>query len=267
MKRQLTISFDLDGVVIQNPFGKGVFPWVRQHVREATPALGALAQADADRQMTDAVNRIWAGRMQAGEFVGAYDWDDILNEASRDLGGPLIPDVAELVERFSAEEGMIAVLPGAFEGLQLLHENGATIHALTNGYLKYQWPVLIALGIEHFFDRVYTPEVLGYAKPQVGAFRAIPGLDVHVGDTLVHDVMGANLAGIRSVWMPPEMPESLLPLSPAERSSAPALREFLAEQLEGNMYTRFHPEANLESATPDLVVVDVLEAARALLGQ
>lgn len=267
MNSGLTISFDLDGVIIQNPFAKGVFPWVREHVRGGTPALAALEQAEAERQMTAAVNNIWMSRMQEGEFVTAYDWDDILGEASRSLNGPEIPDIAGLVERFSAEEGMIEILPGAAQGLQLLREHGATIHALTNGYRKYQWPVLVALGIEHYFDTVYTPEMIGFAKPQTGAFHAIPNLNAHVGDTLVHDVLGANLAGVTSVWMVPGLPADLAPYTPAERSKSPVMREFLASQLEGNLYTRFHREADLETAAPDLVVLDVLEAAQALLEQ
>ncbi len=265
MDSVLTVSFDLDGVIIQNPFARGVFPWVRQHVRSNVPALAQLEQAEADRQMTAAVNEIWAQRMRAGEFVNAYDWDVILNEASRTLDGPEIPSVAGLVERFSAEEGMIAVLPGAVEGLQLLREHGARIVALTNGFQKYQWPVLVALGIEHYFDTIYTPDGIGFAKPQSGAFHAISGLDAHVGDTLVHDVLGANLAGVTSVWMEPALPAELAPLTPAERAVDPILLEFLATQLEGNLYSRFHPEADVQTARPDLVVLDVLEAAQALL--
>lgn len=267
MSTVLTVSFDLDGVIIQNPFARGVFPWVRQHVRSNVPALAELEQAEAERQMNAAVNEIWMQRMREGEFVTAYDWDDILNEASRRLNGPEIPSVAGLVERFSAEEGMIAVLPGATEGLQLLREHGARIVALTNGFYKYQWPVLVALGIEHYFDAVYTPDSIGFAKPQSGAFHAIDGLDAHIGDTLVHDVLGANLAGVTSVWMEPALPAELAPLTPAERAADPLLLEFLARQLEGNLYSRFHPEASIETARPDLVVLDVHEAAQALLEQ
>src|SRR5690625_3173965 len=262
-----TVSCDLDGVVTQSPSARGGFPSVKQHVRSNVPALAELEQAEAERQMNAAVNEIWMQRMREGEFVTAYDWDDILNEASRRLDGPEIPSVAGLVERFSAEEGMISVLPGAPEGLQLLRQHGARIVALTNGFHKYQWPVLVALGIEHYFDAVYTPDNIGVSKPQSGSFHAIEGLDAHIGDTLVHDVLGANLAGIISVWMEPELPAELAPLTPAERAEDPLLLEFLARKLEGNLYSRFHPEASIETARPDLVVLDVREAAQALWGQ
>lgn len=265
MDSPFTVSFDLDGVIMQNPFAAGVFPWVRNHVRSGVPALARLESVEADRQLTAAVNGIWMERMRRGSFVSAYDWDDILNEASRGLGGPEIPDVAGLVQRFCSEDGMISLLPGAVEGLELLRGNGVNAVALTNGYRRYQQPVLEALGVDHYFSEVYTPEVLGFAKPQVGAFRAIPGLRAHVGDTLVHDVLGARLAGVTSVWLNPDLPEGLAELDPEARAREPLFREFLAAELEKNPYTRFHPEADPETAAPDLVARDVLEAAEAIL--
>jgi FMN phosphatase YigB (HAD superfamily) len=259
----MIIGFDLDGVVMQNPFSAGVFPWVRNHVRSA-PRLSELEISAADELMNRAVNGIWMKRMEEGALVAAYDWDDILNEASRQLGGPAIPDVAGLVRKFCQEPGMIRLLPGAGEGLELLRENGFTIKALTNGYQPYQQPVLEALGIDHYFAELHTPELCGFAKPDAGMFEAA-GSEVHVGDTLVHDIFGANQAGLTSIWLEPALPEELLALSPGERTQEPAFRDFLAERLEGNMYTRFHPEVSVETSQPDYAVTDVLEAARVLL--
>src|SRR5690625_7487778 len=139
MSTGLTATDDLDGVVIQNRFARGVFPWVRQHVRSNVPALAEREQAEAERQMNAAVNEIRMQRMREGEFVTAYDWDDILNEASRRLDGTEIPSVAGLVERFSAEEGMISVLPGAPAGLQLLRQHGDRLVAVTHGLPNTPW--------------------------------------------------------------------------------------------------------------------------------
>ncbi len=44
-----TISFDLDGVVMQNPFAKGVTPQVREHIRRGL-RLKDLVPAEANRQ-------------------------------------------------------------------------------------------------------------------------------------------------------------------------------------------------------------------------
>jgi FMN phosphatase YigB (HAD superfamily) len=247
---------------MQNPFQQGVFPWVRNHVRTAEQ-LSGLAPAAADELMNATVNRIWMQRMADGQLVAAYDWDDILNQASSQLGGPVIPDVAGLVRKF-CEPGIISLLPGAPEGLQLLTDNGVTIKAVTNGYHAYQLPVLEALGIDHFFSEVLTPELTGFAKPDAGMFEAA-GCTVHIGDTLVHDVFGANQAGLASLWLEPLLPAELLQLAPAARTQQPTFREFLAERLNGNLYTRFHPEVNEQSCLPDFAVTDVLEAARVLL--
>lgn len=260
----MIVGFDLDGVVMQNPFQKGVFPWVRDHVRTA-PKLQALDPAAADELMNGTVNRIWTQLMAEGKLVAAYDWDEILNEASSELGGPAVPDVAGLVRRFCAEPGIISLLPGAAEGLQLLTDSGIEIKALTNGYHDYQQPVLEALGIEHYFSELLTPELTGFAKPDGGMFQA-GGASAHVGDTLVHDIFGANQAGITSVWLEPAVPQELLGFTPAERTRQPRFEAFLAERLEGNLYTRFHPAVSPETSRPDFVVTDVLEAARVLVG-
>lgn len=258
------ISFDLDGVLIQNPFGGGVFPWVRNHVRSAT-ALQGLDASEQDSLMNRTVNDEWAARMRAGDFAGAYDWDSILNAASERLGGPAIPDVASLVERFCQEEGMIALLPGALEGLQLLRDAGATIHAITNGYRRFQLPVLQTLGIDHFFTRLISPELVGSAKPQPGIFQAVPDLQVHVGDTLVHDIHGANQAGITSIWLNPDLPADVRARRLNERHAAPELSAVVEAALAASPYTRLHPEVTVDTARPDWLVSDALEAAEAAL--
>ncbi len=66
-------------------------------------------------------------------------------------GGKPAPDIAELVQECCRQDGMIALLPGAKEGLSAIQRQGVRIVALTNGYHAYQWPVLEALGVAEFF--------------------------------------------------------------------------------------------------------------------
>ncbi len=47
-----------------------------------------------------------------------------------------------MVKRCCEIEGMIALLPGAKEGLEQLHDHGFDLVASTNGFYTYQWPVL-----------------------------------------------------------------------------------------------------------------------------
>ncbi|MEX2536529.1 MAG: HAD family hydrolase [Trueperaceae bacterium] len=252
-----TVSFDLDGVLIQNPFALGVFPRMRAHIRQ-NPLLRSHEAEDADELIDQAVREEWVARMVAGDFVAAYDWDSILAKVSRDFGGDGVPDVASLVEQCCGEEGMIALLPGARECLEELREGGLKLVAATNGYRAYQWPVLSALGIAELFEQVLSPESAGFAKPSPEYFAGVPDLIAHVGDTLEHDVLGANLAGLTSVWFAPRLAPSLRRLEPRERTAHSEFGPYLEAVLEGALYREYHP-APAEAFVPDFVASDLRE--------
>lgn len=258
-----TISFDLDGVLIRNPFAAGVFPRVRASIRES-PHLRKLAPPAADELIDAAIQEEWGRRMANGEFVSAYDWDSIFSSVSRRFGGAPIPDVASLVEECCAEEDMIALLPGAKECLEELRLIGLQLVAATNGYRAYQWPVLEALGIAELFDEVLSPDSTGFAKPSPEYFLQVPGLFAHVGDTLEHDVLGANLAGLLSVWLSTDLDPRLRAIEPAERTSHPAFEAYLELALSKALYKDYHP-APVEAFKPALVAADLHEIPNLIL--
>lgn len=100
-----------------------------------------------------------------------------------------------------------------------------------------------ALGILQFFDEVRAPETHGYAKPQP---EFLAGVDIHIGDKLCHDILGANRAGVKSVWIHPEA-------RPIELA------------LEEEDLRRFFKDALPEECTPTAVARDALEAAEKVL--
>lgn len=251
------ISFDLDGVLIQNPFGRGVGPRVRTHIRQS-PRLRTLPEAEANSLIDQAIRKRWGEHMASGDFVAAYDWDTVYSSVSRDFDWHPVPDVATLVEGFCTDPDMIALLPGAKKCLEALQQDYC-LYAATNGYRAYQWPVLESLHIAHFFEDILTPDGLGYAKPDPRFFKTIPNLEIHVGDTLLHDVLGANQANLLSVWVAPDLPASLLEYSPPERPCQQGFNEFLSQNLEATLYRKYHPEADTKSCQPDAVVVNVGE--------
>jgi putative hydrolase of the HAD superfamily len=261
-----TISFDLDGVLIQNPFGKGIIPHVRAHIRQGT-ALRELEPLEAERQIDAAVREAWVSHMARGDLVAAYDWDAIYNGVSEQFGGEPVPAVAELVVQYAAQEGMIALLPGAKAGLAQLQEAGFRLVAATNGYHAYQWPVLEALGIAHYFSAALTPDVVGYAKPDPRFLASLTDLRAHVGDTLMHDVLVANLSGVAAVWLEAELPDAVRALPLSKRTGAAAFREHHHEVWANAPFRRYHPEGTLEACWPDVAVTDVEEAAVYLLGR
>lgn len=194
------VSFDLDGVLIQNPFRDCVTPRLRDIVRSA-PDLASLPPDEADRRMAKEVGRVWQDLQLAGEWVRGYDWDHVYGLAAESLGVPELPPVGPMVEACCEANEGIHLLPEAAEGLSLLAENGVRMVAVTNNFASVQTPVLDALGIRAYFDAVLGPDVIGTAKPDPQVFRGLGPVAAHIGDTLSTDVAAARQAGIRSIWI------------------------------------------------------------------
>jgi putative hydrolase of the HAD superfamily len=62
------------------------------------------------------------------------------------------------------------------------------------------------LRLDDFFEKIYISTLIGYAKPNFGAFQHVlddlkvsPQEILHVGDTLEEDILGAQQANIRAV--------------------------------------------------------------------
>jgi FMN phosphatase YigB (HAD superfamily) len=258
------VSFDLDGVIMRGPWSSTIRPRIWAHLA-LSPELAHLAEEQREQHIWQAVRAEHERRLAERDFVGAWNWQHIYEEVNRGLRGEPVPDVATIVRAACQVENAIALLPGAWTGLQRLVREGVRLIATTNGYHAYQWPVLEQLGVAEFFEAVVTPDVAGFAKPDPRIFGVVPGLRAHVGDILMHDVLGANLAGLDSVWLHAELPDEFVALAPRDRPSAPGFVAFLTEALEASRYRPFHPEATPESCMPDVVVRDVDEAADVLL--
>ncbi len=258
------VSFDLDGVVMRGPWSSAIQPRIWEHLGRST-SLAHLAAEQREQQVWQAVRAEHDRRLAARDFVGAWNWQAIYDDVSRELGGEPVPDLPTIVREACQLEDTISLLPGAWTGLQRLAAAGLRIVATTNGYHAYQWPVLESLGVADFFEAVVTPDVAGFAKPDPRVFGVISGLRAHVGDILLHDILGANLAGLDSIWLQPALPDAFAPVAPRERPAAPGFATYLAESLDTSRYRRFHPEATAEACTPSAVVRDVDEAASVLL--
>ncbi len=259
-----TISFDLDGAIWRNPFNTGISPRLRAHLRTSS-ALADVSDDEADRRVQAAFEEVWGKRLAAGSWVEVYDLDGVYAEVASALGLEPAFDVAALYREACAEDGIVGLLPGSRSGLQRLHDAGFRLVAISNGYHAYQRPVMESVGIDHLFEAVITPEAAGFAKPDPRVFTSVPGLVAHAGDLVVADVMGANLAGLTSVWLDRALPESLRGLSPTERTRASSFDAHLEAAVAVTPFLEFYTDATVETCRPDIVAVDVDEAATALL--
>lgn len=221
------IGFDLDGVLIQNPFELGVEPHIRALIAGSAGNGGRYAETaggGATREGGGARDALIARQIfelfhkrLAEDPVRAYDWDSVFAEVASGWGSVELPRVEELVLHYTAREGYVAALEGAHTALRLVREAGYRAVAITNGFAPFQRPVLERLGMLGEFAALITPDRAGATKPSRQIFDAAAHLEAHVGDTLVHDVLGANRIGISSLWVHP--------LAPRRPTRDPALIE------------------------------------------
>ena len=100
------------------------------------------------------------------------------------------------------------------------HLNVANIrlYVLTDWFYKSQVKVLKSFGYLEYFSRVFTWDNW-YAKPDERAMlRCIGNEDpsdfIFVGDSILADVLCANLTGVTSVWFNPNNKENTTDIQP-----------------------------------------------------
>lgn len=82
------------------------------------------------------------------------------------------------------------------------------LHIVSNGYLDIQTNKLKSGGILHYFQKIITFDVAGARKPEKEIFEyalketgAEKNEVIMIGDNLIADVEGANLAGIKAIHL------------------------------------------------------------------
>jgi FMN phosphatase YigB (HAD superfamily) len=250
MKRWIT--FDLDGTLMQNPFGSWIFPEIE----------GILSgELNTPFEAKKRLLAIHESLLLSDQIVAAYDWDAIVKGLIQELGLEREINIREMVLKHSVSPKIFLLDDTVLPALKRLKEEGYSVAAVTNGYYKYQFPVMEALGLNEWLDEIVTPERVGYAKPDV---RMVEGLLLdgeiiaHVGDRLDHDVTIANRMGAASVLINRKMPEELLALTPKERTQSEGFIPLL-KQLAVLENPELQGAPLADSYIPDYVIGDLSE--------
>ncbi|WP_042146774.1 HAD family hydrolase [Paucisalibacillus sp. EB02] len=250
------ITFDLDGTLMQNPFQDGVFPEID---RLAERFLGSGQRIFPELVLEH------RKRMASGLIVDAYNWDDIIQDVFARKGIPIKINVEELVRKHSVPPKIFLLEDGVVETLQELKEKGFSLAVVTNGFEKYQKPVMDVLGLTNFFEAVITPEKVGFGKPQLemveGLLEGGSEIIAHVGDRLDHDVVLANELDVLSVLLFANMPEVMKHTATSKRSEMKECQDWLSE--------KWGKETNDDTlpnkAIPKLVIQSIKEMNRGSL--
>ena len=268
------MSFDLDGVILRNPFRDGIFPEVCSAL---APAFGDDPMAAFQAVIEEHRRRLRLRDDPSRPYdpVAPYDWDDIFRQVASASGMPApAEEVAAMVARYAGRGGFVSYShPTVPAAVRWLREHGHRVVAVTNGLWRYQQPVLTVLGLEELFEAVSAPDRTGTAKPAREAFRAACGDAVapdavHVGDDLLYDVAAARRAGLLGVWvMPTELArdEKVRRAPPWERPALLAAREAFQEELRRVLSRRARADGELlPFARPDAAVLHVGEVPQLL---
>ncbi|WP_432357261.1 HAD family hydrolase [Sporosarcina sp. UB5] len=245
------ITFDLDGTLMQNPFVGHVFPEIERRILLENKLLeNVVGQIIGEHVI----------RLKDGRIADAYDWDDIVMHFLKANELQTSIDVVEILSGFCMEPNVYLLEDSIGEVLDELKRLGYSLAVVTNGFTKYQLPVMDELKLTEHFDLIVTPQEAGFAKPDVRVYDLVlkhGEIVAHVGDRIDDDVISANAIGVRSVWICRQLPDSMKEMAPTERRRVPEMHELALRKLMKETKTQF--ERLPVEAIPQEVIYSVLE--------
>ena len=134
-----------------------------------------------------------------------------IQEAAKDLGVYLTDEQALSMQRqYKKNQQKLKMSDTTISILELAKKNNVKLGVITNGPSDHQWAKVNALGVEKWIPRenIIVSGDLGINKPDVRIFDAMQEklqLDFealyYIGDSLENDIVGANNAGWKSIWI------------------------------------------------------------------
>ncbi|MGH7854464.1 MAG: HAD-IA family hydrolase [Candidatus Binatia bacterium] len=160
--------------------------------------------------------RVCFGEAPRLAFPGASE--DTVTGLERDWWKQLVAQVFEPwrpFERFDeffdelfayfAEPGAWSLYPEVLDTLAALKQRGLPSSVISN-FDSRLVQILNGLGAGAFFEQIFVSSRVGYAKPDPQIFHAAlkhhglkPEQSLHVGDSEINDLHGANNAGLRGI--------------------------------------------------------------------
>lgn len=207
------VIFDLGSTLIYSESDHqwgALLPRMRQDLLRHLQAQGYALEAAAF------LNR-FSARVAEFDAQRQTDWIEytttyILTQTLAELGAP--PPTAEVLAGalqayYAYSETQWRVMPGAHETLQALRTAGLRLALISNAGDNDNVQRLVDnAGLRPYFDPLIVSAAVGLRKPNPRLFDlvlrpwgAAPAECVMVGDTLGADVLGAQLAGLRSIWL------------------------------------------------------------------
>ena len=134
-----------------------------------------------------------------------------IQEAAKDLGVCLTAEQAlSMQKEYKKNQQKLQMSNITISILELAKENDVKLGIITNGPSEHQWSKITILGIENWIDRenIIVSGDYGINKPDVRIFEImkeklqLPNESLYyIGDSIENDIVGANNAGWKSIWI------------------------------------------------------------------
>ncbi len=196
------ITFDLDDTLWSiNPVmvkaNQALYRWLSEHAPAFTEQYQLQDFADLRQQVVDqhpewshSVTAIRLGVLRQGLSASGYQ------------GSELEQLVKQAFSCFIRARNQVEFYRHALHMIRQLHSR-YQLGALSNGNADIDM-----VGLSDYFDFCFNADGVGTAKPDPLMFHqmleftgAQPQQVIHVGDHPIHDVQGAQQAGIHSLWV------------------------------------------------------------------
>jgi putative hydrolase of the HAD superfamily len=187
------IFIDLDGTIMKFPFKRKVLPYVFKELSKKTKISptkirSIMTEEEYMREKSLSDKR--------------YNWDDIVKDIAKRLGTSWSLDLGKLAEEMTLSHSY--VYSRAKQTLKTLKKKGYVLCAATNGFYKYQNPIMEKLDLKKYFDYVLTPDTTYYYKNEIEYFRPFISKEkqsVMVGDEYVYDVYYPKRFGLKAILL------------------------------------------------------------------
>jgi putative hydrolase of the HAD superfamily len=202
------LLFDLDDTIVRESAGAGDL-WA-ELCEEFAPRAG-LEPAALHAALLEARDGFWsdAARERRGRLALPWARRAVAEQAFRRLGLrnlSLAHALGDVFTRTRSER--MQFFPGAREALCALRARGHRLGLVTNGGAVFQREKIERFELAPLFDVVLVEGELGFGKPDPRVFaRALRALGAEpegawmTGNDLRSDVLGAQRAGLRAVWV------------------------------------------------------------------
>ena len=134
-----------------------------------------------------------------------------IQEAAKDLGVYLTGEQALSMQReYKKNQQRLQISNITISILELAKANNVKLGIITNGPSEHQWSKIKALGVERWInkDNIVVSGDYDINKPDIRIFEImqeklqLPNDSLYyIGDSLENDIVGANNAGWKSIWI------------------------------------------------------------------